>query len=267
VDDNEITEGLRGIALAEPPLGFNPDDLATRAARRQRDRRVAVGTGVAVTTVAVAAVAFSVNATGRNEVSPGSSSPSSGPATTTVDHELTAERARNRQHLQRVLPGLLPGARQIKVSEFDQADYGQPNDWAYTIGDVRFRDDAGEAYFTIAISGPEAPLEPLAKQCDPTPVDENGKPVEVPVLPNGKPLQCKKVPQSDGSTVVIQQSGSPIGDDLTSNVVRVAGVDASHYRTDGSSVTVGLDRWDRPRDAMTEQQLITLVTDPELTLD
>jgi hypothetical protein len=39
MDENEIKDGLRGLALMEPTLGFDPDDVATRAAKRQKNRR------------------------------------------------------------------------------------------------------------------------------------------------------------------------------------------------------------------------------------
>jgi hypothetical protein len=270
VDHNEITEGLRGIVLAEPPLGFVPDDVATQAARRQRDRRVAVGSGVAVTTVAVAAVAVAVDVTGRNDVGPGASPPSSEPVATRTgpaDQDLTAEGARNRKHLRQVLNGVLPGATQIEVSEFEQAYAGEPDAWAIITSQVTLRDDAGPANFTLTISGPQAASmsEPLASRCDPHPADENGQPLEVPTLPDGKPLACKKVPRSDGSTVVIEQQATPfLGGDQ--QVVQPTGYNADHYRADGSAVGIVNENPDRPS-PLTEQQLITLVTDPEFDLD
>jgi hypothetical protein len=289
MDNNEITDGLRGLVLAEPPLGFAPDEVANRAARRQRDRRVAIGTGVAVTTVAVAAVAFAVNVTstgggaagaGPTESRPAGSSTAQRPA-----HDLTAQSTRNRQHLRQVLGGVLPDATEIKVADFDQ-NYPEAADaWTMLTTEVTFRDDAGPAYFTLTVAGPQAAgdFEPLASRCDPHPVDDNGKPLEVPTLPNGQPLRCKKLPQPDGSTVVVEETGEAApgkGGDL--EVVRVAGLDAMHYRTDGSTVNIVNDdlvsvrtaeeygeknrAGTRPRIPLTEQQLIALVTDPAFNL-
>ena len=39
MDDKQIMNELRGLALAEPLLGFDPDDVATKAAKGVRNRR------------------------------------------------------------------------------------------------------------------------------------------------------------------------------------------------------------------------------------
>jgi hypothetical protein len=278
MDNDELIEGLRGIALAEPELGFAPDDVADRAARRVRDRRVALGTGLTVAVVAVAAVAFAANTGNTDTIGNGPTGqppPSSGPAA-----DGTALRLET--HLKETLGGVLPRATEIKVVGPDASDTD-----SLTI-EVKFRDDAGPAYFTLTVRGARATagdFEPLASRCDPHPVDEDGNPVQVPVLANGKRLQCKKLPQPDGSTVVIEQTGVAVSEDL--RVVRPAGLDAVHYRTDGSTVNIvnddlvsvvlakeyGVTNPDgtgkagfRPRPPLSEQQLIALVTDPEFTL-
>jgi hypothetical protein len=293
--NNEIVEGLRWIALAEPTLGFNPDDVADRAARRQRDRRVAIGTGLAVTAVASAAVALAPNMTGTSPVGGSSTSatpPSSGYVSTSAGvpaaHDLDAQAARNQQHLRQVFGPVHPAAKQVKVGEFSQPYPGLAGSSAMITSEVMFRDTAGLAYFTLTVVGPEAAgtFEPLAKRCDPHPVGDDGKPIEVPRLENGRPLRCEKLRQPDGSTVVVSETGSPISEDL--NVVKVVGLDAMHYRTDGSMVTIVNDNLIsarlaeeygeknadgtakhgfRPRPPLTEPQLIALVTDPAFNLD
>lgn len=61
MDDKQIMNELRGLALAEPLLGFDPDDVATKAAKGVRNRRATLTAGVgtlAVIGAAVTAVAF-----------------------------------------------------------------------------------------------------------------------------------------------------------------------------------------------------------------
>jgi hypothetical protein len=277
VDDNDIIDGLRGIALAEPDLGFDPDDVADRGARRRRDRRVALGTGLGVTAVAVAAVTFAVTFTNAGPL--GAAAPPSGPTSTAPGpspHDLSALAARNTAHLEDVVGRVLPNAREIKVGAFDQQYRdAEDGDWATMTAEVMFRDDAGPAAFTITIGGPQAAGDGPPLTCDP----HAPAAADEPRLPNGKTLTCKNVPQADGSTVVLQQTGAVTSVDLEHIVLN--GLDAAHGRTDGSEVNIVNDRLisvrvadeygtdnygDRPRDPLTEQQLIALVTDPGFTL-
>jgi hypothetical protein len=288
MDEHEIIEGLRGIALAEPPLGFAPDDVADKAARRQRDRRVALGSGVAVTAVAVAAVALTAGPTpgpaGPGGPAASSSAPPVTSATVLPVHDLTEQSIRNRQHLRDVLGGVVPDAEQVKVGDFDQNYPDSADSWGSITAEVMFRDDAGPAAFnlTVAAASAAGDFEPLSKRCDPHPVDEHGKPVEVLKLPNGKPLRCTKIPQSDGSTVVVEETGSVVpGKNGDLRLARVNGLNAMHYRTDGSTVNIvnddlvsgtmadeyGGEIGTRTRLPLTQQQLVTLVTDPAFTLD
>lgn len=271
MDRDELVDGLRGIAVAEPDLGFTPDDVADRAARRLRDRRVAAGTGLVVTVVAVAAVAFAANTGGGTIADTPTSQPPPSSSGTHIE-----------RHLREVMESVVPDATQIRVTGPHPGHPGRQTSV------VKFRDDAGPAAFNLSISTSWAPTEgftPLALRCDPNPVDRNGKPLKVPVLANGERLECKKLPQPDGSTIVIEEAGEAVGGDP--NVIRLSGLDATLYRPDGS--TVGIDNDDfvsmllaeeygvtnpdgtgiphrRSRPPLTEQQLIALVTDPAFTL-
>jgi hypothetical protein len=273
VDDNEIIDGLRGIALAEPDLGFDPDDVADRGARRRRDRRVALGTGLTVTAVAVAAVAFAANLPSTAPVAGGSPPPST--AVRPDPHDLTTPAARNTEHLEEVLARVLPKAREIKVGKFDQQYRdAEGGEWAMMTAEVMFRDDAGPAYFTLTVAGPQA-AEAEPATCDP----HAAPPADAPRLPGGRGLRCKNVPQPDGSNVVVEETGVITSVDLKQ--LRLNGLDARHVRKDGSEVNIVNDRLisvrvadeygtddagDRSRNPLTEQQLIALVTDPEFTV-
>jgi hypothetical protein len=289
VDENEITEGLRGIALAEPPLGFEPDEVATRAARRVRDRRVALGSGLAVAVVAVAAVTVAANITGGGADSIGSG-PSTAPTRPVPDHDLTEAAIRNDAHLREILPGTLPKAGEFKVGGFTQQYKDSPDSWASFTNEVRFRDDAGPAYFTFTVTGPQSAgdYEPLAQRCT-RPAGKPGRHAAEYKLPDGKPLRCTRLPQPDGSTVVVEETGvAAVGKDGNLHLVRKSGLDAMHYRADGSIVNIvnddmisgrlaeeyGYTKPDgsprsesRVRPPLTQQELVALVTDPAFTID
>jgi hypothetical protein len=289
VEENEITEGLRGIALAEPPLGFEPDEVATRAARRMRDRRVALGSGLAVVVVAVAAVTFAANATGGG-ADPIGSGPSTAPTRPVPGHDLTAAAERNEKHLREVLPGVLPHASEFKIGDFTQQYKDSADSWESFTAEARFRDDAGPAYFTLTVAGPRSAgdFEPLAQRCVPHPDPGPDVPAAEYKLPDGKPLRCTKLPQPDGSTVVVEETGvAAVGKDGNLHLVRKSGLDAMHYRTDGSIVGIVNDdmisvrlaeeyhdtkpdgspkRDSRSRPSLTQQELVALVTDPAFTV-
>lgn len=293
LDNDEISDGLRGIVLAEPPLGFAPDDVATRAARRLRDRRVAMSTGLGVVAVAVAAVAFAANIPAAAPVATGPtarSGHSTAGSTAAVprDHDLSAQATRNTAHLEQVLGHVLPHATGIKVGKFDQ-QYRDATDgeWESMTAEVMFRDEAGPAYFTLTVSGPQAvQSEPPASRCEAVHLDgSGGKTGKVaddgPRLPNGRQLKCKTVPQDDGSSVVVEETGALISAE-NPNVVALFGLDARHDRADGSQVNIVNDRLvsgrvadeydvdeagDRSRNPLTEQQLIALVTDSAFNVD
>ena len=289
MDENEITEGLRGIVLAEPPLGFEPDEVATKAARRLRDRRVALGSGLAVAVVAVAAVTFAANVTGGGDTI--GAGPSTAPTRKAPDHDLSAEAERNNAHLRVVLPRVLSKAGEFKVGAFTQQYQDSPGSWASFTTEVRFRDDAGPAYFTLTVAGPQSASdwEPLAQRCDPHPVGEPGWPAAEYKLPNGKSPRCTKIPQPDGSTVVVEETAvATVGKDGNLHLARKSGLDAMHYRTDGSIVGIvnddlisvrlaeeygetkpdGSPKIDhRVRPPLTQQELVALVTDPGFTTE
>jgi hypothetical protein len=283
VDDKQIMNELRGLALTEPLLGFDPDDVATKAAKRVRNRRATLGVGVSTLAMIGAGVLFVAPGGGPGQLqsaSGGSSSSSPAPRSPGPDNskgpalkvDLTAQQARNLEHLREVLPTVLPGATDISVAAFEQ-----PSDSDSMTATVDFRDSAGPASFTLTIAGTAGGgTKPLASLCS--------HPL---TGPDGKPLRCDKIPQPDGSTVVVQESGIvdlKAADD--NNVTDTGSLDAVQYRTDGTTVGVLGDRVVRTplaekfnftnpdgsikilrsRAPLTEQQLVTFVTDPAFNL-
>lgn len=271
---NDIETRLRQIDPAGPPLGFDPDDVATKAAKRQRARRGVMATTVATLAVAVGAVVVLGG-------SPTVVSPAAVPLPNPewelpplpyreVPHlssphvDLTVQKARNLQHLKDVLPGILPGARDLVVGDFRQV-YGD-NDWDSITASVTFTDAQGvKGGFTLTINGP------VSSQLTDT-LEENCRRRLAPdgsVLSPGNGadrLRCEKIPQRDGSTLVIRQRGM-VEEGTALHPVRVVPSDELEgvsYRTDGTNLNVlGRAGGNSPMD---QQQITRLLTDPAFTL-
>jgi hypothetical protein len=147
---------------------------------------------------------------------PGSTTPSSPPPR--PRDARAAQREADLQHLREVLPALLPGATDIEVPAFLPG--GAPD---LATAAVTFRDSAGPGYFTLSVGGPAGSavgMKPAAGICD----------------PHKPPLRCEKIPQPDGSTVLLWESG--LSGLSGRNVAQVDEFDAIHYRTDGSTVNI-----------------------------
>jgi hypothetical protein len=271
VDENELKEGLRGLTLVEPELGFNPDDLADRGAKRRKNRRMTVAAGTGTFAVAAAVVTFLVVANDPGERLP--LSPAAGAGDTTTNpptityyesaptkpmdpaHDLTAQIARNKNHLQDVMPALKPDGRQMSIPIAVQ-DYAAEKDaWDALTLSMEFVDPAGPGAFNLTITGKNS-TQMLVNTC----------------VTEGSEANCQHFPQPDGSVVDIVDSktdgpGGPIPGSRN----------ATHRRKDGTAVSTFNDtlisasmakRFDwhgstfRTQYPLNDQQLIALVTDP-----
>jgi hypothetical protein len=259
MDDQQIVYGLRGLALAEPPLGFDPDVVADTAAKRVRGRRTALAAGAVTVVVIGAVVAFVAPAKAPGQVATPPST--SKPAPSRSDA--------NRQHLRDVLPALLPGATDIEVGPFEEK--GRPAELATAV--VTFHDSSGPATFNVTIASPAGRdhLKSADDLCDSKHPDRG---------PGGMPLRCEKRAQPDGSSVLLMERA------IEGNQAMVTGLDATHYLPGGGQVGIlnekslpgdlaqrynfrkpdGDIRLYRGEQPLTERQLLELVTDPALTL-
>jgi hypothetical protein len=212
---------LREVSFAEPPLGFDPDDVVTKAAKRQRTRRATVATVVVTLGIAGAAVVA---------LRP-SPPPPAPPAATYLPPEIVVKppeqpqtplERRNMAHLKDVLPGVIPGARKIVIDGF--YSMGGELHADEMSSSISFVDHEGKGHtFNLAILGKLT-------------VARNTLPVSQACPPGGR-MRCDKIPRPDGSTVVISEvseGGLPGGPPSTT----VAGRAAAHYRVDGTSVDV-----------------------------
>lgn len=270
MDDKQLTNGLRGLALAEPPLGFDPDEVATTAAKKIRTRRATIGAGLATLVVLGAAVTFL--GPGESQAPSPVAVPSGPPPVNGLPPATDPQMLRNIEHLREVLPKLLPGATDITVPDLEP---GQRPGMMTAV--VEFHDDAGPASFNVTITSAKARsgMKSATDICDPDDPQRG---------PGGEPLRCEIIPQPGGGKVLLAESGHQ-----GRNPDRVAAVTSFYafgYRADGGYVGINnesyisqalAERYDfkddegfyrsiRPRFPLNEQQLMALVTDPAFAL-
>ncbi len=244
----DLETRLREVKLAEPPLGFDPDDVVTKAAKRLRNRRATVATA-AVTLVLVATAIVALRPSAPPPPPP-ATPPTYLPPVIVVkppQQPQTPLERRNMAHLKEVLPSVIPGARKIVIDSFySTGGELHPDEMATSIS---FVDHEGKGHsFTLGIIGKltvSRNMLPAAQACS---LHSGGR--------------CDELPRPDGSTAVIYGSS------------------AVHYRADGTAVDIsdlgrvspivapelGLPVDVRPSGpTFDDRQLIALVTDPGFT--
>lgn len=223
---NDLETELRQVAFSEPPLGFDPDDVATKAAKRLRTRRATIAT--AGVTLALAGVAVAA-LTPLNRTPAATQEPPTYLPPVVILKPLPRDQSWleqvNTARLQRELPLLIPGMRTVVIDGFLTAGGElRPDEMSATVALVDYE---GKGHsFTVDIMGPVTvakSLTPLAQACE----HAAGR--------------CDKVPRSDGSTVVIEERG------------------AIHYRADATAVEMTETGEGAP--ALDDQRKITLVTE------
>lgn len=125
MDEHTLAREFDRVVRGEPPLGFDPDDVVTRAGRRQRRRRATITAGGGVAAIAIAAIAvpLAVGHGGGTRVEAATTA-TSAPAThqsaqwppntltfPSISHgRLTDDLSAGKQHLLSVLSTVVPGA-------------------------------------------------------------------------------------------------------------------------------------------------------------
>jgi hypothetical protein len=191
----------------------------------------------------------------------------------TPGHDLSAQVARNKNHLLEALPSVDPDARETRIISATQDYPREEKAWDVITIAVEFRDSVGPGAFNVSIRGKIS----TRSNAVPT-IDE---------LCDGN--DCQRLPQPDGSTVVITTS-KVVGTDMPANITvhPVPGTgpltrlvvgpsrDATHFRKDGTSVYIfnsdfiygdladhyGGRSGTRAKFPLSDQQLVALVTDP-----
>ncbi|MEA5364032.1 hypothetical protein VA596_31175 [Amycolatopsis sp., V23-08] len=195
----DIETRLREVDLVEPPLGFDPDEVADRAAKQTR-RRTAGITGTLAAGAVVAAVAVFAPSTPAPV-------PPAGPPTPPS----LAEQSRVRQALANAFAGLFPGLRGLTVGA-STADTVGPDRISAT---ATFADAAGQpGTFQLTVRGKRLPWDAgaLGRACAASPCD---------TAPDGSVLVIREAPipggargfdgglyRPDGSAVTITDAGA-----------------------------------------------------------
>lgn len=125
MDEHTLAREFDRVVRGEPPLGFDPDDVVTRAGRRQRRRRATITAGGGVAAIAIAAIAvpLAIGHGGGARVEAAATA-TSAPAThpsaqwppntltfpTISQGPLTDDLAAGKRHLLSILSTAVPGA-------------------------------------------------------------------------------------------------------------------------------------------------------------
>lgn len=249
---DELENRLRGIQLAEPPLGFDPDEVAGTAAKKARNRRAVALTGAATLAVIAAAVVFVAPGDGPERFAPAASS-----------QQVPPVPKDDLQHLKDVAPKVIVGAKDFEVRDF--VGYGD-----LKTSEVRYTDAEGRPRgVNLTITGPVSTKDgyPRDDRCNPEKVADG-------IGPDRKPMRCVELPQPDGNFVVISET-TPKTPELVGNDIvvgqgfstgKVIGRNAIAFRPAGGAVNVTdlgtLDDADRGGPSLTDQQLLALILDP-----
>ncbi|MBE8526223.1 hypothetical protein ILP97_53600 [Amycolatopsis sp. H6(2020)] len=224
----DLETRLREVDVPEPPLGFDPDEVADRAVRRVRQRRARIIGTLAVAAAVAAAVVFA----------PGT--PPVKPAGAPVPPSI-AEQSRIRVALTDAVMRVLPGVHDLTLGR-SVADSIGPDRMSVT---AEFVDASGQpGNFQLTVRGARAvhQVVPVDRLCT-TP---------------GSEARCTRVPQPDGGLLVLSEL---VYKDENGDPLRT-GSNGFLYRPDGSTVIVtgGLGY------PLSQQQLTQVITDPAFVL-
>lgn len=225
---NDLETRLREVEVPEPPLGFDPDEVADHAARhvRRRTARIAV-IGIAAASVAAAALF----GPGPAPVQP--AAPLLPPS--------PAEQARINQAFNDAIIRVMPGRQSLTVGQ-SFSDALTPDRMSTS---AQLVDPAGvRGFLSLTVRGP------LTAQQVVPPDRACSEPL--------RPLRCSRLSLPGGLVLRIAWLGSE-----TSPGVIVQWVEQGYlYRPDGSTVTIR----GYPGLSLTEEQFVQLITDPALVL-
>jgi hypothetical protein len=225
---HELETRLREVDVPEPPLGFDTDEVADRAARHARKR----GTGIAVIIVAAASVAAAAL------FGPG---PAPARPAAPLLPPSPAEQARINQAFTDALGRALPGRRSLTVGQ-SFSDALTPDRMSTS---AQFADAAGRrGSVQLTVRGPRTAQQVVA-----------------PERACSEPIQaqyCTRLSLPGDLVLRISWVGSETGPGIVGRWP-YRGV---LYRPDGSTVTVIAGQ----ELSVTEEQFVRLITDPAFVL-
>jgi hypothetical protein len=194
----DLETRLREVDLAEPPLGFDPDEVADRAAKQARLRTAGITGTLGVAAVAAAVAVFAPAAPAPV--------PPAGPPTPPS----LAEQARVRQGLTDAVTRLFPGLRSLTVGA-STADAVGPDRMSAT---ATFVDAAGRpGTFQLTVRGDRAApdVAPLDRVCASRPCDRTPDGALLAITEFEDPGELRGfngvLARPDGSVVTITDAG------------------------------------------------------------
>jgi hypothetical protein len=194
----DLETRLREVDLAEPPLGFDPDEVADRAAKQARLRTAGITGTLGVAAVAAAVAVFAPAA-------PAPVPPAGPPAPPSL-----AEQARVRQGLTDAVTRLFPGLRSLTVGA-STADAVGPDRMSAT---ATFVDAAGRpGTFQLTVRGDRAApdVAPLDRVCASRPCDTTPDGALLAITEFEDPGELRGfngvLARPDGSVVTITDAG------------------------------------------------------------
>ncbi|MFB9906854.1 hypothetical protein [Allokutzneria oryzae] len=273
--EKELRDGLRGAVTDEPPLGFDPDEAVTRIGVKVRRRRATFGVAAAVVAVLGGAVlvqqSVGVGRGGGLEVA---GQPPAPPAAITgleIDfpwppqglprpERYTQSRADEqaagvRDSFLRAFLKEAPHATNAKAQKANTLTAGDPGLGPNVMeGGVDFRDQAGDTAVVYSVYSPRYTFHRPAEEC----VQQPQSTVRI------ESCHVSKLP--DGTALVVDLVRGTQGGGAIASAV--------HYRLDGVVVRVSAYTYNpsggggpmRDRPALTNEQLVALATDRDLTM-
>ena len=268
MDEQMLAREFTAAVRAEPPLGFDPDEVVTRVARRRHRRRTIL---LACAGVVVAAAAVAVALPGADvpvqPASPGVSpriTPSAGerwwpPGKDEIpqptDARLSARAPRIAEHLEEVLRKMLPPTDPIRRDSLTTAHFGgimPASQRGVSIIEHAGPEDTGYS-LTVEVFVPTNPV----KRFQPRQLCAEMK---VQISPS---TTCRYAAVGTGGILMTSE------DDTTDREGTLQhGITVTDYRADGSYVLVSLGGTvgvSAPL-PLTAEELATLARDPGLTL-
>ncbi|WP_410671081.1 hypothetical protein [Amycolatopsis sp. cmx-4-68] len=225
---NDLETRLREVDVPEPPLGFDPDEVADHAARHVRRRRA----GIAVAAVAAASVVTAVL------FAPGPAPEQlAGPPLPPSP----AEQARIDRAFTDALVRVLPGRRSLTVGR-SSSDALTPGRLSTSALFVDAAGLPGSLQLTVRSALTAQQVEPPGQACS------EAAGVE----------QCTRLPLPGGRELVIAWRGYEESPGVVAQRVDRGAL----YRPDGSTVTVLAG----PGTALTKDQLTQVIADPAFAL-
>ncbi|MDR7302148.1 hypothetical protein [Haloactinomyces albus] len=284
MDEQTLRDGMRDAVGSEPPLGFDPDQVAERAGRNQRKRRAMVGTGLATLVVLAGATTIPgvLGVYDQRTVTPAAPSvvekspaqngelplpgvvpprpeKESGAEINYPEKKLGKHEKSLVRYTEKTVAEIAPNLDDVRVirSAIPVSGKSETDKTRRLQIFVRFTDEVGPSSTAVSIHAPGTVSETPSQICEPDRGDELTR------------VQCRVVPQRDGSTLVSSLADPKEGP----KEARVRTV--RHFRADGTVVQASANNFNtqeldpnslRAETVLSEKQLTELVTDPSLTL-